>query len=509
MAEAAAPVDAGLVRRSAALWRIEPLVALERDKSKRPGDWTPFDLIALQAAALDAVIAEMGLMTGARLDEVQDHVAQLAQAAIAHLPDHDEPSPAEVAEVVIANLRNVDDQGRFYQRTVTNFADTTRPHAVEFGFVRTSEADDGSYILRATDEAINLLLGALEHDLEHEQQALLLVLDKQLASGRFDQALRTAVTNRERTKQYVERVRSRIDDMRRDISSVSWFGDLDAMLDEYDCHLADQSTQNATVRGRAEDLLDQADEPHVRQQLARLLDTVTDTLDRNLQLQRWLGEVGPEFRAQQRRQVFVLRASSTHLDLQSELFQPLFASTVEDTANIVARFTIAAAGPHRDRVFDLSQLVRKLLEPTREPASDVAAPVVRDLEDAPGDPQRFSHATLERAEELLDTVGDQPVRLFELLRRAGTESDPDVAAVIWADAIMRFAPEATLHEGDTVLVAIDDGSRFDDDRFGGADLQLVRAVAHEVLAAVTDDTADAVHDEELASVSGDAHEGAA
>lgn len=495
-----ARVHEGLWRRSAALWRVEPLVALERSKDHRQGDWSPFDLIALQAAALEAVMAEMGLTRGARLDDVRTHVAELAAVTA---PDWASPRATEVADAVLANLRNTGDQGRRFRRHPTDFLRGTRT-PLDFAFVHTDEDDEGSFLLRASDEAINLLLGALDHDLEQEQQALLLVLDRQLEAGKFDQALSTATKARERTKQYVERVRSRIDDMRRDMTGVAWFGDLDVLLEEASAHVREQLSSNGAVRERVEDLLDRANEPRVRGQLGRVRTTVVDTVDRNSELRRWLARVGEEFRTEQRRQVFVQRRTTTLCRLQEDLFAPLLSQPVKSAADIVGDFAVAVSGPHRRRLFDLSQAVRRLLEPVREPTTDVVPAHERDLERVVSDPVRFDAGTVRAVAAVLGAVDASGVRLSCLLRGA---SDDDCAALLWAEAIARFAPEREFDEGGTTVVAFDDGARFDDGRFGGADLLLRRVPTPERFTADADGLGDLPAAGEPGTVAGAAGSG--
>lgn len=466
-------VDRDLWRRSAALWRLEPLVALERSKDHRDGDWTPFDLITLQAAALERIMVEMGLMTGARLDDVHRHLCDLAEAAAS--ASHTSPTPTQVADVVLATLRNVDGQGREYRRAYVDYRPVddqpTVRRDVTFSFVRTSEADDGTFILRATSQAINLMLGALEHDLEHEQQALLLILERQLQDGQFSRALSTAVTSRERTKQYVEEVRSKLDDVRHDVTATSWFGNIDELLDRCEVHLSDQVKQNQQVRRQVEELLDRVDDPEVIVQLQRLHDVITDTYDRNFELRRWLGRTGPEFRRQQDRQVYVLGRTTTLIPLSDGVFRPLMTETVAAAAPIVTAFTTTVAGPDRQRIFDLSCLVARLLAPAHEDPSEVAPPVEHDLDRVDADPVRFDTDTLKKAEKILGAVADQPTRLSTLLARA---PDREVAVVLWTDAIARFAPEGDFNDGGTTVIAVDDGARFDDGDFGGADLLLMR-----------------------------------
>lgn len=193
-----------------------------------------------------------------------------------------------MADVVLANLRNVDGGGRFYRAEPADFAAGGQRRTAGFAFLRTSETADGTFFLRASDEAINLLLGALDHDLEYEQKALLLVLALQLENGQFAAAQRTARAGQNRAKQYVERIRSTIEDMRRDVTSVSWFVDVQTLLAECDAHLADQTAQNAAIRSTIETLLNEETSPDARSQLGDLLVTVLDTYQRNLELRRWL-----------------------------------------------------------------------------------------------------------------------------------------------------------------------------------------------------------------------------
>jgi hypothetical protein len=70
---------------------------------------------------------------------------------------------------------------------------------------------NGTPMLKVPDEAINLLFGAIDLDLEDERAALELVLNRAIDRGHFDEAMRVGVARWGLTIRYMERVRQELE----------------------------------------------------------------------------------------------------------------------------------------------------------------------------------------------------------------------------------------------------------------------------------------------------------
>jgi hypothetical protein len=74
-------VDATFGRRIRTLARSGPLHQLPRNAAHQDGDWSCYDLLALQLAAVDYVMIRMGLATGTTREALTGALADLAAAA--------------------------------------------------------------------------------------------------------------------------------------------------------------------------------------------------------------------------------------------------------------------------------------------------------------------------------------------------------------------------------------------------------------------------------------------
>jgi hypothetical protein len=82
-------VDATFGRRIRTLARSGPLYQLARNAAHHEGDWSCYDMLALELAAIDFVMIRMGLASGATREALTGALVDLAAAAA---PDRD---PAE------------------------------------------------------------------------------------------------------------------------------------------------------------------------------------------------------------------------------------------------------------------------------------------------------------------------------------------------------------------------------------------------------------------------------
>ncbi|MPZ87778.1 MAG: hypothetical protein GEU81_06830 [Nitriliruptorales bacterium] len=475
--ETDALAEASFTRRVKALARTLPVHDLEAGKGGRDGDWSGYDLRGLALAAVDAVIDHMGLEFGATAAQVRERVAQLARAAVPQAP----PRQADVvANAVLEALLN--DRAR-REAFAVGYSDWSGPQhrraQLVFKLLEEVEAPDGSVVLRATDEAVNFFVGALDRDVEDAQAAAEAVLLSQLRRGRIDAAVATAREARLRSVQFAAKVRRVLDATRRDVRQVDWGEDVPRLLDAAVAHLSDRLDVErhllATLRTTLEDVAEgrrggDDEGADAAASAARLLDLVSDCQSRHLELHEQLLSARSTFLAEQDRQRFAPVPEVRLVGLDEELLKPLFQLTARDGEPVAAAFLPGALGPVPPRLLRPVDLVEALLQPRRAGGeAEEEAPEV-DLVGNDVDPWRFSPAARDAAEQVFAAVDGSPVRLSRLLadaRFAGTEATD----LIVLTALHAFAPE-----GPGALRAADDGQRLDDPDYAGVDLLVQRAV---------------------------------
>jgi hypothetical protein len=149
-----AVADAGRDRRVKALACTEPLHGLQANRSRR--DWERFDFYELGLAAIDAVVDRMGFDTGIGRNDLDAVV--LAEARRFAPESNESFLSSVVTELVETLIRpNV---GEY-----TSAADEIR-RRFDFALLTEHEDAEGAIYLRATNAAINVLIGGLDTDIE-------------------------------------------------------------------------------------------------------------------------------------------------------------------------------------------------------------------------------------------------------------------------------------------------------------------------------------------------------
>lgn len=465
-------VDEGLARRLKALACTAPLHDLDARKAKL--DWadaTVYQMAEIALHTIDQVTIAMDFDTGA---DHEDVVRRLRPFIAAQAPGRGAEEHQRVARWVLDNLINVGTADRGFRR-VYGSVDANgayRRRAFDFKLLVELAAPDGEVYLRASDEAINVLVGALDTDVESAQIAAEVKLENLISRGRLADAKLAAEQARYRTVQYGETLRAKLDATRRDVRAVDWAEEMPELLDSALSHIeARFRAENAILRNitRARD---EAEDPDHKRRAAELVDIVGDCISRHTQLQSRLQAAGAIFRAEQDRQQFSGPPQRATIDLFGQLLVPTLELPIADAVAPVEDFFHAAAGLNIPAVPSLSSLVSLLLRPA--PERDKLVGEVPEPELAPAEAtDYYSDEQWRRADELLD-LPEVPRRLSGLLAEA-RELDPQVARLVALRALHSYSPEigAAVRQGDDrTLLAVDDGTPLDDEVFGGADLLL-------------------------------------
>ena len=474
-------VEDSFTRRVKALARTLPVHELDASKGQREGDWTRHDLRALALAAVDAVIDEMGLAYGATAAAVRARLAALVAAAA---PDRSPAHAEQVAAAVLDALLNDRERREAFAIPYSDWSGPRHRRAsLVFKLLEEIEAPDGTVVLRATDEAVNLFVGALDRDVEDAQAAAEAVLESQLRRGRIDQAVATAREARLRSVQFAGRVRRVLDATRRDLRQVDWGDDVPRLLDDALTHLGTRLDVErhllATLRETLVEVADAAEAGTAQgaAQAGELVSLVTDCQSRHLELHEQLLGARSEFLAAQDRQRFAPAARVRVVDLSEELLKPVLCLPAAIGEPAATTFLVAALGAVPPRLVRLTELVDALLQPRRAVEEDAGRDDAPDLVALDGDPWRFAPQVWVAALDVLEPLGDAPARLSDLLADARRDSE-EVAELVALTVLHAFAPE-----GAGELVASDDGVALEDPLFAGADLLVARPTARSVTGA--------------------------
>ncbi|WP_208542892.1 hypothetical protein [Nocardioides euryhalodurans] len=485
--------DDAMSRRLKAFACTAPLHDLDARKTRLDfAEAGIYQMAEIGLKVIDEVTIAMDFDGGSGYEQVIRRVVPFvaAQAADRPVDEHD-----SVARWVLDNLINVGLQNReftsvygtlnvqgLYEKRVWSFRLLEQAHNVE-----------GDIYLRATDEAINVLVGALDTDVESAQEAAETKLSNLISRGRLSDAQLAAEQARWRTIQYAEQLRRKLDATRRDVRTVDWVEEVPNLIEEALSHIEGRTKAENAILANITTTRDDATDPIRKKQAADLVDIVRECLRRHATLQARLQEAGASFRSEQDRQQFSGEVRKATVDLFGQLLAPTLDLTLHDAAQVTGVFFTAGTGITVRPATRLMDLTYLLLTPPIE--RDDLGEELPDIELAPAtDPDVFDEYLWEQSDKILSVDGI-PRRLSGLLDEA-RELDPDLPHLVALRVLHSFGPEivtAARQGDDRVLVAIDDGTRLDDPQFAGADLLVAYAPVSLDLADPHDDAEPPTH----------------
>ncbi|MFF4158057.1 hypothetical protein [Streptomyces sp. NPDC001678] len=474
--------DEGLARRLRALACTAPLHDLDARKANLAGEFGVYAMAEVALAAIDLVTLNMDFDTGADHEQI---VTRLQPRVAAQAPERPAAEHERVARWVLENLINVGSVDRGFRAVYGTFgadgAYVRRDY--DFKLIEEVPGPGGTVFLRTTDEAVNVLVGALDTDVTSAQIAAEVKLEVLISRGRLADAQLAAEQARYRTVQYAETLRKTLDATRRNVRAVDWLRTVPDMIAEALDHVADRYRhENAILtnirkaRDEAEAAVDPKTAEHKRR-AAELVDIVKDCIRRHTQLQSRLLEAGPLFRAEQDRQAFATPAARAGFDLYGQLLAPVLPLPLERAGRVTDAFFARGTGLRVPASVRVGDLVEMLLTPPVEREHLGAEMPEPDLVETPDD-SRFSEEQLASALELLDLPADAPRRLSGLLAEA-RRRDPELPYLVALLAVHAASPSVgtAYRQGEqSLLFAVDDGTRLDDPEFGGADLIVGKAL---------------------------------
>ncbi|MFG2647398.1 hypothetical protein [Streptomyces sp. NPDC048436] len=468
--------DEGLARRLRALACTAPLHDLDVRKANLAGEYSVYAMAEVALSAIDLVTLNMDFDTGADHEQI---VARLIPRVAAQAPRRPAAEHERVARWVLENLINVGSVDRGFRAVYGTFAPdgTYVRRDYDFKLIEEVPGYGGGVYLRTTDEAVNVLVGALDTDVTSAQIAAEVKLEVLISRGRLADAQLAAEQARYRTVQYSETLRRALDATRRNVRAVDWLESVPDMIAEALDHVADRYRhENAILtnirkaRDESEAVFESKAGEHKRR-AAELVDIVKDCIRRHTQLQSRLLDAGPLFRAEQDRQAFATPTAKSGLDLYGQLVAPLLPLPVEQASRVTNAFFAHGTGLRTPVSVRVGDLVDILLTPPQEREHLGVEMPEPDLIATPDD-SRFSEEQLANAMELLDLPSDAPRRLSGLLADARLQ-DPELPYLVALLAVHAASPPVgtAYRQGEEkLLFAVDDGTELDDKEFGGADL---------------------------------------
>lgn len=464
--------DEGLARRAKALACTAPLQALDENKGSLR--WVKADVYQLAEIALhtiDQVTISMDFDSGASHDKVLDQVGRFVAL---QAPNRSAEEHAHVAQHVLQKIINIGTIDRSFSQTYGSVDANGKyqRYLFEFNLLVERTGLDGKIYLRATDEAINVLVGALDTDVESAQIAAEVKLNSLIKRGRLAEAKLAAEQARYRTVQYGEMLRQLLDATTRDVRAVDWEDEVPKLLENALVHIEERYDFEHRILTNISEARDKSDEPIQKQRAAELVSIVRDCISRHMQLQKRLLTAGALFRAEQDRQQFTEPPRRAALDLYGQLLTPLLGLSLRDALPVGTGFFRAAVGPEPPALLSLPSLVARLLRPAPERerlGEEITEPCLEEAEEQPP----FTLDDWAATDELLD-LRDTPRPLSSLLAQAQMAA-PSTAALLFHRAVNAFSPAVgeRIDQGDShVLLGVRSGNSLDLPRFGGDDLLL-------------------------------------
>jgi hypothetical protein len=470
-----------ITSRMRALAVVQPLLALDTSKAKKERGWERYRMAELALAAIDVVTLRTDMRTAVRQEAVVEHVAEFAAL---QLPGRTGEEYRAVARWVTERLINTEDRDRAFRHEIGYVTDDgfeTR----EASYQILKEVPDhvGQAALIATDAAITVLVHAIDVDIASEQIAAEAKLEALLKRARISEAWQIAQGARLQSIRYAKDIHGRIEAMKRNVRAVDWDTEVRGTVDEALEHVRSRSAAETMLKERVNQLLEATDDERKRRQLEELEALIHECWQRHAVLIDMLMKVGPEFRRQQDRQVFVTPAIHTRVHLHEQLLQPVLELSLNACLGSLEAFTRAVMGPVRPRVMYLPDFLEGLTKVTDEAGGELA-PVQNEYDWSEFDASSaFSNEQHQAVDTLLATITDQGVRLSTLLataRHSGTRTGPDFGTdellTLRVQQLFRLIPVRQLADGEAALMAVDDGTVLDDERFGGSDFLLIRTV---------------------------------
>jgi hypothetical protein len=413
------------LRRLRALLHTQPLHQLELRKGMRgggPEKFEPYDLLALQLAAIDYIADHQNPLRGVALEEVEQELAHLAGAMA---PRRRTSEHREVAALVLSALEN--EGGGAFTLTFRDPYGPDRPRQWDVKLVTPDQAADGSIELRATPQAINLLLDVMDVDIESAETAAAYMFRLQVERGRLGRAAESAERMRRLSKAYQESIQQAIVTAGRDIGQVDWAGRVMAEIERAYTHIEERLREEAAIiEDVAERHATAVDVPQ-RQTLLQIKELLEDCNRHHRELHSHLMEARASLLAHHANQRLAPPPSPALVAMHADVLLPTLALAPGSADSVLVPFAAGTVPPLPAGLVDLGRLADHLWRSRSERHVTLRPVEPVELDDQEVTQQLFTPEAVAFARELLGRA-HRGTRLSHLLREASQPGAPPGAA---------------------------------------------------------------------------------
>ncbi|WP_280351858.1 hypothetical protein [Nocardia abscessus] len=355
--------DDSITRRRRALAPIQMLTDLERTKSSLDGDfWDDYDLFRIALSVIDQVALAMGLSAGRTWDEILDYASDQAAR---QCPDANAREWAKVGERVVVSLVTTNVEiVRHLVHTVDG--PVWRQQRFRLLYLHPTGAD-GLEHLRASEQAINIFVEALDLDIEAAQIANEAQLAALIARGAVESAVQIARHARYRSIQFQERIRRVVADTLIDPDTHDWLGDVPALLDNALHHVKDRLEAEAALLDTVAERRAATSERSQLEATNLLIEILKECRHRHSDLHRHLMGARSALR-QALDDRFTRPPGQLHrIDLGADLLLPLLSGSTVIAAKAADRLLAVMGGIPVRWWPSLTTLIDELCTPPRMP----------------------------------------------------------------------------------------------------------------------------------------------
>lgn len=400
--------------RVAAFLRFSPVI--EAAQAARRQEWPEgtYDVVTLALTAIDLVVSRQGFEAEATRPDVVSALSELAGLAA---PDRPADESREVAVFVVDSLLNRHGRQAPFRYVTSDYSSPDGGHRrreVPFSLlVEHDHPTRNENVLRATKDAINALIGGLDFDVEDEQVATELVLERQLARNAFDAALKSAERARLLSVGLAEELDQLIKQTHRDLRVVEeqWATAVPDRLATARQHIRDRLNSERHLLAKVREAMASAEAKMLAAAL-RIAQLLEECQQRHESLHQRVIAARGVFLEEQERQAFRPPALITIPDPQQEVLLPALELGHADASALTERFLTDMLGPRVPRLPRLYRLINDLWSRHNHPDADDHAEDDPELADPP--PPLIGPEIIEVAVRAVERVG-LPARLSALL----------------------------------------------------------------------------------------------
>jgi hypothetical protein len=470
------------LRRLRALLHTQPLHQLELHKGMRgggPAKFEPYDLLALQLAAIDYMADHQNPLRGVAVEEVEEELSRLAGAMA---PRRRAGEHREVAALVLSALEN-EGAGAFR----LEFRDPHGPDRVghsDVKLVSPDQAADGSIELRATPQAINLLLDVMDVDIESAEKATAYMFRLQVERGRLGRAAESAERMRRLSRAYQESIQQAIATAQRDIGQVDWAGRVMAEIERAYAHVAERLQEEAAIIEDVAERHATAADARQRQTLLQIKELLEDCNRHHRELHTHLMDARARLLEHHASQRLAPPPSPALVAMHADVLLPALGLAPPPLDGVLTRLAAGTVPPMPEGLVNVGRLADHLWRARVERQAQSRPVEAIELDDQDEAPPLFAPDAVAFARELLDR-DHRSALLSDLLEEASLPAAPRGAARLVAlgglEAFMDAGgPAAWADEAETWrlvprgLVAERTGARLAHPSHDGDELALTR-----------------------------------